>query len=219
MKLYFKLIFFIVLCVIFSFKITETEETYFYINSSNNETAKITFGKIKNSTKTREFTLEYNSHHLSGSITSECIYDGKFVKLKNKKNEIFKEFSLATSITKKVNKNNLIEIQISKKIMPCWIKLEKSFFKVKSSNKIKILPQNDTLEITVISDIDKLEGIYHFKICKGSNVFIYKTNNIAITGKRGDLRPEIAKIQYGFFNHDTLEFLGRNDSIFKFIKL
>jgi hypothetical protein len=219
MKLCYKLIAFLVLCLVFSFELIETEETYLYVNSSNKETAKITFGKMKSNSKKRNYTLEYHSHRSFGNITSECIYEGKFIELENKTHDDINKFSMAVSIKKKVNKNNQIEIQISKKLLPCWIKLDKSFLRVKSSNKLKILPQNDTLEITIISDIDKLKGFNHFKICKGNNVFIHRVNTLNITGNRGDLRPEIAKIQYGYFKNDTLEFYGKNDSIFRFIKL
>ena len=218
MKLFYKLIVFFVLSHGFSFKTIDNVDVYLYVNSANNETAKITFGRTINNTKLREYTLEYQSHHSFGNISSQCIYDDNFIKLNKNNFEKLNHSELTLSIKKRSKIKNQVEIQISKKVLPCWIKLDKSFLRVKSSNKIKVIPQNDTLEITIISDIDKLEDFYHFKINKGSKVFIHQFNKLSTTGSRGDLRPEIAKIKYGYQRNDTIEFYGKNDLIYKFIK-
>lgn len=212
-KIYLTLIV-ITICMGFTFNEKEFE-TYSYQYHSNYENAVITLGEFLNK-NTRSYTLEYQTHQNSGKIESVCSLDGKFIKLNN--TLATNRFSITYTTKKTFDNKNLIELKFSHKIVPCWIKLEDTFMRIQSTENIKISPKNDSVSISIIPDNSLFKGFYHFIIRKGQNVFFHPIDLYEKSGFRGDLRPEIAKIENGYFKNDTLIFLGKNNSSYKFIK-
>jgi len=209
-----QLLFIISYCMGFTFKENDLE-IYLYNNSTQNEKAVITLGEFLNK-NTRSYTLEYQTPQNSGKISSDCSFDGKFIELKNTLQT--NRFSINYSLKKQDYKSSLVELKINHKIAPCWIKIEDTLMRVQSPENIQFIPKNDTVSISIIPDNSIFSGFYHFKIRKGQKVQFYPIDLYEKSGFRGDLRPEIAKIENGFIKNDTLFFFGKNNTVYKFVK-
>lgn len=163
----------------------------------------------------KKYFLECYSHMNQYSKSAYCYYDSKIVKLYDNEFEQFVN-QYTIQFKRKQYDDNKISVHIDKKLLPTWIKFNDSFFWVEKNQNIELKSTKDTSEITLISDKVKVEYTKPLSVTNGSKISIGLEK--IYSNLRGDLRPSIGRIQYGFFRNDTLIFVGNMGDHYKFVR-
>lgn len=179
--------------------------------------AKITFENDTNRlVAEKKYFLECYNHMNLYSKSAYCYYDGKIVKLYDNEDKVKGINRYTIQFKSKRYNDGKIRVHLNKKILPTWLKFNDSFFWVEKYQNIELESTKDTSEITLISDKVKVENTSPFLVLNGSKINLGFDNSSR--GLRGDLRPDIGKIQYGFFKNDTLIFVGIKGDHYKFVR-